>query len=228
MERSAIRVADNVSVPLSPDCATLHPGYEALPRAAGMTNSKIAGSEAIERALKKFTDNKSGAGRMYLSKVVDLGGLSSRLGLIIASLFLTAVVRATEIESLTDKLPRAYVGEFTWDGDKTVQNVVITFETVRALSGQDAEAVGCGAYEANRRVTKIKVRMLVTSDLQVEILEQSPQGTTSFETEGSHRGNLSQDLQRIDARWTTRATGQRGQLHLRATTSAVCAPAASL
>lgn len=165
---------------------------------------------------------------MHLSKGVGLGGLSSRLGLIIASLFLTAVVRATEIESLTDKLPRAFIGEFTWDGDKIVQNVVITFEAVRALSGQDAEAVGCGAYELNRKITMIKVRMLVTSDLQVEILEQSPEGSAPFETEGSHRGNLSKDLQRIDAQWTTRATGQRGQLHLRAAASAVCAPAASL
>lgn len=167
---------------------------------------------------------------MYLSKVMESHGLCLRLCLtgLIASLFLTAAARATEIESLTDKLPRAFIGEFTWDGDKTVQNVVITFEAVRALSGQDAEAVGCGSYEVNRLVTKIKVRMLVKSDLQVEILEQSPQGSTSFETEGSHRGNLSNDLQRIDAQWTTRATGQRGQLHLRATTSAVCAPAASL
>jgi hypothetical protein len=165
---------------------------------------------------------------MHLSKVVGLGGLSSRLGLIIASLFFTAAVRATEIESLTERLPRAFIGEFIWDGDKTVQNVVVTFEAVRALSGQDAEAVGCGAYEVNRQVTKIRVRMLVTSDLQVEILEQSPQGNTSFETEGSHRGILSKDFQRIDAQWTTRATGQRGQLHLRAAASAVCAPAASL
>jgi hypothetical protein len=168
--------------------------------------------------------------QMYLSKVVKSHGLSLRLCLtgLIASLCLTAAVRAAEIDSLTDKLPRAFIGEFIWDGDKAVQNVVITFEAVRALSGQDAEAVGCGSYEVNRLVTKIKVRMLVTSDLQVEILEQSPQGSTSFETEGSHRGNLSKDLQRIDARWTTRATGQRGQLHLRAATSAVCAPAASL
>jgi hypothetical protein len=199
----------------------------ALSRTARMTSGKIAVSEAIERALKKFTDNGSGAGPMQ-KLVVGLGSFGSRLGLTIAGLFLAAIVHATEIESLTDKLPRAFIGEFIWDGDKTVQNVVITFEAVRALSGQDAEAVGCGAYEVNRQVTKIKVRMLVTSDLQVEILEQSPQGSTSFETEGSHRGNLSNDLQRIDARWTSRATGQRGQLHLRAATSAVCAPAASL
>lgn len=171
-----------------------------------------------------------GRRQMYFSKVIDIKGLCFRLGLTIIalSLFVTTSIRATEIKSLTEKLPRAYVGEFMWEGDKTVQNVVITFESVRALSVQDAEAVGCGAYEVNRQVTKIKVRMLVTSDLQVEILEQSPQGSTSFETEGSHRGNLSKDLQQIDARWTTRATGQRGQLHLRAAASAVCAPAASL
>jgi hypothetical protein len=90
-------------------------------------------------------------------------------------------------------------------------------------------AAGCGAHEANRQVTKIPVRMLVRlTDLRVEILEQSAQGSTSFETAGSHRGNLSDDLQRIDAQWTTRASGQRGQLHLRAVLSAVCAPAASL
>lgn len=165
---------------------------------------------------------------MYLLKVADLNGLCLRVATLVASLFLTAAVGATEIDSLTDKLPRAFIGEFTWDGDKSAQNVVITFDSVRALSGQDAEATGCGSYEVNRMVTKIKVRMLVTSDLQVEILEQSPQGSASFETEGSHRGNLSKDLQRIDAQWKTRATGQRGQLHLRAATFAVCAPATSL
>jgi hypothetical protein len=167
---------------------------------------------------------------MFFSKVAESPGLCLRLCLtgLVAILFLTAPVHATEIDLLTAKLPRAFIGEFRWDGDKIAQNVVITFEAVRTLSGQEAEAVGCGSYEVNRLVTKIKVRMLITSDLQVEILEQSPQGSTSFETEGSHRGNLSKDLQQIDAQWITRATGQRGQLHLRAATSAVCAPAASL
>jgi hypothetical protein len=146
-----------------------------------------------------------------------------------ASLFTASIVDATEMEALTEKLPRAYVGEFSWDADKTVQNVVITFESVRALNDQNAEAIGCGAYEVNRQVTKIRVRMFMRlSDLQVEILELSPEGSPSFETDGSHRGNLSEDLQRIDAQWTTRASGQRGQLHLRAVSSAVCAPAASL
>jgi hypothetical protein len=154
-----------------------------------------------------------------------------RFGMIImaASLFIVSSVRAAETESRTEKLPRAYFGEFSWDGDTIVQNVVITFESVRALDDQNAEANGCGAYEANRQVTKIRVRMFVRwSDLQVEILERSPEGSASFETDGSHRGHLSEDLQQIDAEWTSRASGRRGQLHLRAVSSAVCAPASSL
>ena len=154
-----------------------------------------------------------------------------RLGVIIwvVGFFPASIVHATEMQTLIGKLPRAYLGEFLWDGDKTVQKVTITFESVRALNQHNVEAVGCGAYDINRQVTKIRVRMLVrVTDLQVEILEQSPQGNASFVTDGSHRGNLSEDLQRIDAQWTTRSSGKRGQLHLRAAPSAVCAPASSI
>ncbi len=147
---------------------------------------------------------------------------------IAAGLLLASIAHATEMEILTKELPRAYLGEFLWDGDKTVQNVVIVFDSVKPLNDKNAEAIGCGTYEVNRRVTKIRVRMFVSlSDLQVEILEQSPDGNASFETDGSHRGHLSKDLQRIDAQWTTRGSGQRGQLHLRAVPSVVCGPAVS-
>ena len=168
---------------------------------------------------------------MVRSTMKDWRGLRSSLGLglIFLSLFLAVAVRAGEIEQLTEKLPHAYVGEFLWDGDKTVQNVVLTFETARALNNQNAEAVGCGSYQVNRQVTMIRVRMFVRlPDLTVEIMELSPEGSGTFETDGSHIGHLSQDLQRIDAQWTTRTSGQRGQLHLRASPSAVCAPASSL
>jgi hypothetical protein len=169
--------------------------------------------------------------RMFRSAMKNWRLLRSSLGLglIFASLFLAVPVRAGEMELLTEKLPRAYVGEFLWDGDKTVQNVVITFETVRALNGQNAEAVGCGSYQVNRQVTMIRVRMFVRlPDLTMEIMELAPQGSGTFETDGSHLGHLSKDLQRIDAQWTTRTSGQRGQLQLRASPSAVCAPASSL
>ena len=156
--------------------------------------------------------------------------LLSRIGVAIAaaSLLFASVVQAAEIEDLTQNMPRGYFGEFQWDDDTTLQNVVLTFDSVRTLNEQKAEALGCGTYEVGGQVTKIQVRMLVRlSDLQVEIFELSPQGDGSFEIGGSHRGTLSEDLQQIDAQWVTTASGQKGQLHLRASSSLTGAPAAS-
>ncbi|MCA6123274.1 hypothetical protein J6500_15415 [Bradyrhizobium sp. WSM 1704] len=168
---------------------------------------------------------------MRCTGIAKLPGWMSRLAVMIAAamLLLGSAAQATDMKQLTGKLPRAYIGEFRWDGDTTVQNVVITFDKIRALNGRNVEALGCGSYEVGRRVTKIKVQMFVRlSDLTVEILEQAPEGNSTFETGGSHRGTLSDDLQRIDAQWTTTTSGQRGQLHLRAASSALCEPVASL
>lgn len=161
--------------------------------------------------------------------IANFHHLFSRLGIAIAAacLLLASVVHAAE-NNLVQDMPRSYLGEFRWDGDSTVQNVVITLDSVRALNGRAAEAFGCGYYKVGRQVTKIKVRMLVRlSDLQVEIFELAPEGNSSFETGGSHRGKLSKDLQQIDAQWVTTVSGQKGQLHLRAASSLTCAPAAS-
>jgi len=162
--------------------------------------------------------------------LTHLRGWVSRsvLAVATAGLLFASAARAADVADLTRNMPRGYFGEFSWDGDETIQNVVITFDTVRALNEQNAEAYGCGSYEVGRQVTKIRVRMFVRlSDLQVEILELAPEGNSSFETGGSHRGKLSNDFQTIETQWTTSATKQRGQLHLRAASPLTCAPAAS-
>ena len=163
--------------------------------------------------------------------IENFRGLLLRIGVAIAaaSLLLASAVHAAEMEDLTQNMPRGFSGEFRWDGDGAIQNVVITFDSVRALNSQNIEAQGCGTYEVGREVTKIKVRMLVRlPDLQVEIFELSPEGSASFVTDGSHRGRLSKDLQQIDAQWITTTTGQRGQLEMRALPAAACAPAGTV
>ena len=163
--------------------------------------------------------------------LTNFHGWISRFVLMVAaaSLLLASPVRAADITDLTRNLPRGFFGEFSWDGDRTVQNVVITLDSVRALNEKNVEALGCGSYEVGRQVTKIKVQMFVRlSDLQVEIFELSPEGNAAFETGGSHRGKLSKDFQRIEAQWTTTASKQRGRMHLRAAPSLTCSPAASM
>ena len=129
---------------------------------------------------------------MRCPAISNFPGWALRLGTLIAvaATLLVSTVYATETRDLIEKLPRSYSGEFLWDDDKTVQNVIIIFESVRALNEQNAEALG-----------------------------------RQFETGGSHRGSLSADLQRIDARWTTTTNGRQGQLHLRAASFLACSPA---
>ncbi|MHC2254465.1 hypothetical protein ACVILK_004157 [Bradyrhizobium embrapense] len=168
---------------------------------------------------------------MRHTRIAELPGWKSRLGVMIvaAGLVLTCAARAADIKQLTEKLPRAYIGEFLWDGDSTVQNVVIAIDKVQALNEQNAEARGCGSYEAGRHMTKIDVQMFIRlSDLEVEIFERSPDGDAAFETDGSHRGKLSEDFQQIDAQWTSTASGKHGQLHLRASAKVACEPAQAL
>src|SRR3954469_12535501 len=96
-------------------------------------------------------------------RFTDVGGWISRLVPMVmaASLLFASAVGAGEISDLTQNMPRGYVGEFTWEGDKIAQNVVITLESVRTLNDQNVEALGCGSYDVNRQVTMIKVRMFV-------------------------------------------------------------------
>ena len=67
---------------------------------------------------------------MRHARIAELPGWMVRLGLTIiaASFVLISAVRAADIKQLTEKLPRAYIGEFLWDGDTTVQNVVVTLD----------------------------------------------------------------------------------------------------
>ena|SRR5580658_683237 len=142
----------------------------------------------------------------------------------ICSLPFAASGQEGEIDAVIARLPRAFVGDFRWSGDDTVQEIAIRFDSVRRRDAGHAEALGCGNYTAAGGVTAIAVRMLVTlASLKVEIWESDPD-RADFVTDGSHVGNLSADLGTIDADWTTASTGARGHLRLQAAPAARCAP----
>jgi hypothetical protein len=160
---------------------------------------------------------------------------SRRQGFAIVGLALLAMIgaqisargQAPDAASVVADLPRAFVGEFRWDGDRAIQTLAIRFNTVRRLDAGHVGATGCGVYETEGRSTAIDVRMQVSlPGLAVEIWERAPD-QPAFVTDGSHRGSLSGDLHSIEARWTTTATGQQGELRLQAAPAARCAPASA-
>jgi len=133
-------------------------------------------------------------------------------------------VAANEPATFETTLPKIFAGEFRWYGDLITQKVEIMINlTKRRDDSQRIEAIGCGRYDAAGRITNIGVRMIIDpGTLDIEIWEFDPHGPASFTTDGSHKGKLADDLRTIDAEWTTRSTGKKGRLRLRAATAFTC------
>jgi hypothetical protein len=127
---------------------------------------------------------------------------------------------AIERAVLTD-----FSGGFEWDGSSQVQHVDMRFVAFTRLDEHRIDVRGCGRYDTAGLVTNIRVKMIVDEQThRVEVWEADPIGHTPFETAGSHKGSLDDDLQGIKATWTTSASGATGQLHLRAGGNLTCSP----
>ena len=125
--------------------------------------------------------------------------------------------------SIEQHLPRNYVGYFRWRADSVGQKVEVRLDIVRRREQQWIEALGCGRYDAAGVITPIGVKMVISEPgLKVEVFESDPAGSPGFTVDGSHVGSLSRDLRHLTAEWTTRGTGQKGQLDLHAGGSLQC------
>jgi hypothetical protein len=144
------------------------------------------------------------------------------------SIFVAALLgfsaAATE-RSAADDLPRSYTGSFKWDDSSALQSVAMAFRSVTPVGGDILQAEGCGVYNGGGRITTIRVKMTVRlPSLAVTISELDPIDKRGFVVDGSHEGHLSDDLQVIDAIWTTRETGEHGRLRLHAAPGVECEP----
>jgi hypothetical protein len=126
---------------------------------------------------------------------------------------------AIEKAVLTD-----FSGGFEWEGSSQVQHVAMRFVAFTRLDEHRIDVRGCGRYNTAGQVTDIRVKMIVDEQTRhVEIWEADPIGSTSFETDGSHKGSLDSDLKGIKAVWTS-ASGATGKLLLRAGGNLTCSP----
>jgi hypothetical protein len=160
----------------------------------------------------------------YWRRALPLQDLSRWVMTVVAWTVLAASVAAQEPSPLESKLPRTYEGEFRWHGDRRPQKVEIKIISTNRLDSQHVEALGCGRYDASGLVTNIRVRMKIdVMSLDVEIWELDAVGSVGFTTSGSHKGRLTDNLQEIDAEWTTQPNGPKGRLLLRAGGEFTCA-----
>jgi hypothetical protein len=126
-----------------------------------------------------------------------------------------APASSAEARAVAARLCRDFAGAYQWHGDPVVQRVAIRFDSVRAGGGGAVEARGGGRYEMPGQVTDIRVRAVIDPvTFEIELWESDP-SQPDFTTDGSHRGNLTEDLAEIIATWIG-ADGKQGELRLRA------------
>ena len=115
-------------------------------------------------------------------------------------------------------MPLAYSGTFSWRSSQQEppQQVNFIFDELALLKGGRWELAGRGLYRVGAKMTSIMVRAeLNPAAGTIEIWEKDPD-QLEFVTDGSHRGRISRDYKRIKAVWTSKNTGEKGDLKLKA------------
>ena len=106
-----------------------------------------------------------------------------------------------------------YVGTYRWRDAPSGDPVRFWFERTETAGDGTLKAFGRGVYQSTQPVN-ISIR--ATIDLKtrrIEIWESKPDNI-AFLTDGSHVGTISADRCRIVAVWTTKGSGQQGDLVL--------------
>jgi hypothetical protein len=136
------------------------------------------------------------------------------LAVLSALLWLAGTAAALEPIGL---LPLTYSGSFSWRTaeKEPPQEVHFNFDELAMLKGGRWELAGKGFYRIGSKMTAIEIRAEVNPAAgTIEIWEKDPD-QPDFITNGSHRGRISKDYKRIKAVWTSRDTGQKGDLDLK-------------
>lgn len=115
-------------------------------------------------------------------------------------------------------LARMYCGEFRWRGDRKIDRVVYRFEPPGEPVRGESEVVGAGTYDAGDRVIALRLTARFRpADGGIEVRERTdPPGDPKYIVDGANRGWVATDGSTLVAVWTTRRTGDKGDLRMRA------------
>ena len=129
----------------------------------------------------------------------------------------TPVGSTKDRKDILDKVPRKFSCTFRWHGDESIQEISISIRSVNVDENDNIIAIGSGRYVSSRGPTDVEIMIELSSKiLQFEMWESDPVDNTEVVLGGSHVGKIREDLQTIEALWTTSESGEQGDLELRA------------
>jgi hypothetical protein len=122
---------------------------------------------------------------------------------------------ALDADFVLENLPGEWEGTFTWnDISRPVQPVRLTVTDISIDPDGNIFALGDGEYDKDVLVEFSFKWSINPETLDFEMWEGEPKPSDKIVTDGSHVGEISEDLDEIEAVWTTTSTGEQGILYL--------------
>ncbi len=110
-------------------------------------------------------------------------------------------------------VPREFKGVFEWRGEKKPYTLILKIDKIEET---DAVVSFSGTHLYTPGDYEMKIEGTIdTQKRSVTIRESDPSRPDSV-TDGSFEGTISGDLQTLEAVWTTRGTGNKGDLRVMA------------
>jgi len=136
--------------------------------------------------------------------------------LLLCGMFLVAgYAVALDADYVLENLPRDWEGTFTWhDTSRPVQPVTMNVTDISIDPDGNIFAMGDGEYDKGHMVEFSFKWSINPETLNFEMWESAPMSTEDLETGGSHVGEINEDLDVIEAVWTTTSTGEQGDLYI--------------
>ena len=137
----------------------------------------------------------------------------------VAVLWVLALVLIPSLGQADDKpirvadVPREFKGEFEWRDEKKPYTLVLKIDKIEEKGGV-IRFSGTHAYTPGDY--KMKVEGTIDPKKRSVSIRESDPSKADSETDGSFEGTISEDLQSIEAVWTTKGTGKKGDLKVKA------------
>ena len=133
--------------------------------------------------------------------------------LVLALFLLPGIAQAKAQLVHSADVPREFKGQFKWRDGKITYSLVLKIDRIEE-KGRIVRFFGSHLYTPGDY--KMSVEGTIDSKTyRISIREFDPSRPDS-ETDGSFEGKISTDFQRIEAVWTTRTTGKKGDLKVEA------------
>jgi hypothetical protein len=131
----------------------------------------------------------------------------------LALFVLPGVGRAEDKPIHAAAVPREFKGEYEWRDEKKPYTLTLKIDKIEE---KDGTISFFGSHLYTPGDYKMKIEGTIDAKSRRITIRESDPSQDDSETDGSFEGTISKDLQTIEAVWTTKSTGNKGDLKVEA------------